>query len=125
MGTAYLLLENLWHFFGGYHLVRLLFELHQSQPSFFPLLLFLKQVTAGEILFSLQINFPCPVLLSLYERQMSGSEVYGMGRNQVCLLNTFLFLSFLSYSLYTCFLKVSYLRPKEESAFLCDIADPI
>jgi len=35
--------------FGGCHLVSLLFELHQSQPSFFPFLLFRKQVTAGEI----------------------------------------------------------------------------
>lgn len=34
---------------GGCHLMSLLFELHQSQPSFFPFLLFLKQVTAGEI----------------------------------------------------------------------------
>lgn len=35
--------------FWGSHLMSLLFELHHSQPSFFPFLLFLKQVIAGEI----------------------------------------------------------------------------
>lgn len=97
------------HVFLGCHLMSWLHELHQCQPFFLPSLLCLQQATAGEIQFSLQISFSCPLLFRFCEIQVSGYKICSTGTNQEYLLNRSwiqrLFWTFCLNSSRNCFLR--------------------
>lgn len=104
------------HMFLGCHWLH---ELHRSQPFSLPSLLCLQQAITGKIQFSLQINFSHPLLFHFCEIQISRYKICSIRTNREYLLNIFwiqrLFWTFCLNSFHSCFLKVAYLRLKEES----------